>query len=115
VIAALIIGAFTAWHLGLRAGAVAAAVSFAALIAASLVPGMSLTVYLLLGAWVAALYFLGPRLGPKLASRARPPGKPGEMPPAPDWRTEASKWALRARAGARAIWASRDSNRRDRR
>lgn len=112
MIAALIIGAFTAWHLGLRAGAIAAAVSFAALVASTFVPGISLTVYVVLGAWVAGLYFLGPRLGPKLKPRAQAT-RPGEAPrPAPpDWRTEAGKWALRARA----LWASRNDNRRDRR
>jgi len=57
VLAALIIGAFTAWYLGLRAGVIAAAVSAVALLAAGIIPGMSLTVYLVLGGWVALLYF----------------------------------------------------------
>jgi hypothetical protein len=96
VLAALIIGAFTAWHLGVRAGVVAAAVSAAALVLAAFVPGATITVYVLLGAWVAMLYFLGPRL-----SGMRPTAKPGEA--RPDLRAEATKWAMRARSA----WQSR--------
>jgi hypothetical protein len=100
VIAALIIGAFTAWHLGLRAGAIAAAVSFAALLVAAFVPGATITVYLILGGWVAALYFLGPRLsGPRTTSAA---GKPAPSDQA-DLRAELNKWAGRARR----LWSAR--------
>ena len=100
MLAALIIGAFTAWHLGLRAGIVAAAVCAAALVLAAFVPGATITVYVLLGAWVAVLYFLGPRL-----SGMRPTAKPGE--PRPDLRAEATKWAMRARSA----WQSRKDSR----
>src|SRR5262245_12765996 len=47
MLAALIVGALTAWYLGLRAGVIAAAVTFAALVLAMFVPGLSLAVYAL--------------------------------------------------------------------
>ena len=59
---ALIVGALTAWYLGLRAGAIAAGVTFAALIVASFVPGLTIAVYALVLAWSGALYFLGPKI-----------------------------------------------------
>ena len=67
---ALIVGALTAWYLGLRAGIIAAVVTFGALLVATFVPipGVALTVYALVIAWCAALYFLGPKLGVKPAS-----------------------------------------------
>jgi hypothetical protein len=100
VIAALIIGVFTAWHLGLRAGAIAAAVSFAALLVAAFVPGATLTVYLVLGGWVAVLYFLGPRMsGPRTTSAPGQPNQSGQ----PDLRAELNKWAGRARR----LWSAR--------
>ena len=65
MIAALIVGALTAWYLGLRVGIIAAIATAIALVIAMVVPGMSLAVYALVIAWVAALYFLGPKLGAK--------------------------------------------------
>ena len=59
---ALIVGALTAWYLGLRVGVVVAVVTAAALLAATFVPGMTLTVYALVIAWAAALYFFGPKI-----------------------------------------------------
>jgi hypothetical protein len=59
---ALIVGALTAWYLGLRAGVIAAGVTFAALIVASFVPGLTIAVYALVLAWSGALYFLGPKI-----------------------------------------------------
>jgi hypothetical protein len=59
---ALIVGALTAWYLGLRAGLIAAGVTFGALILASFVPGLTIGVYALVLAWSAALYFLGPKI-----------------------------------------------------
>jgi hypothetical protein len=103
VLAALIIGAFTAWHLGLRAGIVAAAVSAAALVLAAFVPGATITVYVLLGAWVAVLYFLGPRMTGMRPTAS--PTKPGDA--RPDLRAEATKWAMRARSA----WQSRKAPR----
>lgn len=62
MLSALIVGALTAWYLGLRAGVIAAAVTLAALLVAGFVPGLSLAVYTLVLAWSAALYFLGPKI-----------------------------------------------------
>jgi hypothetical protein len=62
MIPALIVGALTAWYLGLRIGAVAAVVTFIALLAAMFVPGLRLAVYALVIAWCAALYFFGPKM-----------------------------------------------------
>jgi hypothetical protein len=59
---ALIVGALTAWYLGLRAGLIAAGVTFGALILASFVPGLTIGVYALVLAWSGALYFLGPKI-----------------------------------------------------
>ena len=59
---ALIVGALTAWYLGLRLGIIVAVVTFGALIVASFVPGMTITIYALVIAWTAALYFFGPKI-----------------------------------------------------
>lgn len=65
MIAALIVGALTAWYLGLRTGIFAAIATAIALVIAMVVPGMSLAVYALVIAWAAALYYFGPKLGKK--------------------------------------------------
>jgi hypothetical protein len=69
---ALIVGALTAWYLGLRAGIIAAAVTAAALLVAMFVPipGITLAIYALVIAWSAAVYFLGA----KITQRATGPG-----------------------------------------
>ena len=59
---ALIVGALTAWYLGLRTGIIVAIVVAVALFVAMVVPGLSLAVYALVVAWAGALYFLGPKL-----------------------------------------------------
>jgi hypothetical protein len=59
---ALIVGALTAWYLGLRIGAVVAVVTAVALLVAAFVPGMSITIYALVIAWCTALYFFGPKI-----------------------------------------------------
>jgi hypothetical protein len=61
---ALIVGALTAWYLGLRAGIIAAAVTAAALLVAVFVPipGITLAIYALVVAWCAAIYFLGAKI-----------------------------------------------------
>ncbi|HEY5945178.1 MAG TPA: hypothetical protein VIV40_06790 [Kofleriaceae bacterium] len=59
---ALIVGALTAWYLGLRVGAVVAVATAVALLVATFVPGMSVTIYALVIAWCAALYFFGPKI-----------------------------------------------------
>jgi len=62
MVAALIVGALTAWYLGLRTGIIAAVVTVAALLIANFVPGLSLAVYALVIAWSAAVYFLGAKI-----------------------------------------------------
>jgi hypothetical protein len=61
---ALIVGALTAWYLGLRAGIIAAAITAAALLVAMFVPipGITLAIYALVIAWSAAVYFLGAKI-----------------------------------------------------
>jgi len=65
MLSALVVGALTAWYLGLRAGVIAAGLTFAALIVAGFVPGLKLAVYALVIAYAAALYFLGAKLSKK--------------------------------------------------
>jgi len=69
---ALIVGALTAWYLGVRAGVIAASVTAAALLVAMFVPipGITLAIYALVVAWCAAVYFLGG----KITQRATTPG-----------------------------------------
>jgi hypothetical protein len=62
VIPAIIVGALTAWYLGLRLGIIVAVVTAAALLISAVIPGMSITVYALVIAWAAALYFFGPKI-----------------------------------------------------
>ena len=59
---AVIVGGLTAWYLGIRVGVIVAIVTAAALLVATFVPGMTLTVYALVIAWAAALYFFGPKI-----------------------------------------------------
>ncbi len=66
---ALIVGALTAWYLGLRAGIIAAAATFAALMLAMFVPGLNLAVYGVVLVWCAALYFLGPKMSKQAERR----------------------------------------------
>jgi len=62
VLPALIVGALTAWYLGLRTGIIVAIITAVAMLLATFIPGMSITVYALVLAWAAALYFFGPKL-----------------------------------------------------
>ena len=62
VIAAIVLGALTAWYLGVRLGVIVAAITFVAMLIAAFVPGMTITVYALVIAWAAALYFFGPKI-----------------------------------------------------
>lgn len=62
MLAALVVGALTAWYLGLQAGVIAAIITFVALLASAFIPGLTLAVYALVLAWSAALYFLGAKL-----------------------------------------------------
>lgn len=69
---ALIVGALTAWYLGLRAGIIAAVVTAVALLVAMFlpIPGITLAIYALVVAWSAAVYFLGA----KITQRTTTPG-----------------------------------------
>jgi len=59
---ALIVGALTAWYLGVRAGVIAAIVTAVAMLVATFIPGATLVVYALVIAWSAAVYFLGGKI-----------------------------------------------------
>ena len=67
---ALIVGALTAWYLGLRIGVITAIATAIALLIATFVPGMSITIYALVIAWCAALYFFGPKLSKAAGKKA---------------------------------------------
>ncbi len=62
MLAALVVGGLTAWYLGLNAGIIAAIATAVALIVGAVVPGLTLTVYVAVAGWCAALYFLGPKM-----------------------------------------------------
>ena len=66
---ALIVGALTAWYLGLKVGLIAAGISFVAIVVAGVVPGMTITVYALIIGYCALLWFFGA----KLTGKAAPP------------------------------------------
>jgi len=59
---ALIVGALSAWYLGIRVGVIVAVATAVALLIANFVPGMTMTIYALVVAWAAALYFFGPKI-----------------------------------------------------
>lgn len=69
MIPALIVGALTAWYLGLRAGVIVAGLSFAAILVGSFVPGMTLPAYGLIVAWCALMYFFGPKISQSTSSK----------------------------------------------
>ncbi len=62
MLAALVVGGLTAWYLGLNAGIIAAIATAVALILGAVVPGLTLTIYVAVAGWCAALYFLGPKM-----------------------------------------------------
>ena len=67
---ALIVGALTAWYLGLRAGIIVAVITAVALLVATFVrvPGITLAIYALVIAWSAAVYFLGAKITQRTTS-----------------------------------------------
>ena len=69
---ALIVGALTAWYLGLRTGIIVAVITAVALLIAMFVPipGITMAIYALIIAWSAAVYFLGA----KITQRTTAPG-----------------------------------------
>ena len=76
MIAAIVVGVWTALYLGVRAGVIAAAVTAAALFGAAIlpIPGVSIAVYILVVGWCAALYFVIPKL---VKPQGKAQGKPG--------------------------------------
>ena len=84
---ALIVGALTAWYLGLRAGIIAAAVTAAALLIAMFVPipGVTLAIYALVIAWSAAVYFLGSKITERTTKRGAPGWLDGVAGQATSW------------------------------
>lgn len=92
ILLALIVFAVTAWFVGLRAGGIAGGISFAALIAAQVVPGTALFVYGLHVVFIAGMVWVGPRL-----SRLRKPA------PKAGLAADLGRWYRRGRA----IWKSR--------
>jgi hypothetical protein len=100
MLVALIVGGLTAWYLGLRAGIIAAIAAAAALLVAAIVPipGITITVYALIVAWVAAVYFLGAKL-------TRDPNAAGAKAKSPTARA-AMGW-LDGVAGQATSWAKK--------
>jgi len=96
MLVALIVGGLTAWYLGLRAGIIAAIAAAAALFVAAIlpIPGVTITVYALIVAWVAAVYFLGARLtqNPN-AAKAKSPAARAAMGWLDGVAGQASSWA----------------------
>lgn len=72
MLAALIVGVWTALYLGTQAGVIAAAAVGLAMLAAAFIPGVSIAVYTLVIAWCATLYFIFPKL---LKTRGQPNAK----------------------------------------
>lgn len=72
MLAALIVGALTAWYLGMRAGVIVAIITVVAVVVADFIPipGVKLAIYALVIAWSAAVYFLGA----KITQRTTAPG-----------------------------------------
>jgi hypothetical protein len=71
ILAALVVGAVTAFYYGLRPGALAAGVTFGVFLAAAVVPALALWAYLAVGGGVATVLALGPRRAdPTHAARA---------------------------------------------
>jgi hypothetical protein len=90
VVAALIIGAVTAWYLGVRAGVFAAIISAALLVLALFVPPTALGIYIVLGAYCVGLYLFGTKLpGLKGLKNKKDLGL--------GWKGEAAKWYGRAK------------------
>ena len=92
---ALIVGGLTAWYLGLRAGIIAAIATAAALVIAAIVPipGITITIYALIVAWSAAVYFLGAKLTNPNAAKAKSPTGRAAMSWLDGMAGQATSWA----------------------
>ena len=87
LILALVVGAVTAYYLGIRNGVIAAGVSAAGVLIAMFVPGTALPVYAGIVLWVGGLYFWKTKL-PSL-------GQP-KQPQKQGWERELDRWKQRA-------------------
>lgn len=85
----LIVGALTAWFLGLRLGIVAAIATGVAMLVALFVPGMALTVYVLAGLWCVGLWFFGKKISSLTGQKGV---ATGPLATASSWANTASSW-----------------------
>ncbi|HTR56407.1 MAG TPA: hypothetical protein VMJ10_37290 [Kofleriaceae bacterium] len=85
MVPALIVGALTAWYLGLRLGIIIAVATAVALLVANFVPGMTITVYALVIAWAAAMYFFGPKIAKASGKTPMFSGVTGAVGQASSW------------------------------
>jgi len=89
IVLALVVGAVTAWYLGVRIGVYAAIGSAVALLLAMFVPGASLPVYAVIGLWLAGLWLFKTKLAaliaPKQPDRNKKKG----------WEREFDRWKQR--------------------
>ena len=93
MLAAIIVGALTAWYLGLRLGLLIGALTAAALIVALVVPGLSLTVYVLVLGWSALLYFFGPKISQATGQKGVVGGTVGRVGAGA---SQAKSWVVKA-------------------
>ena len=96
MIAAVVVGALTAWFLGLRLGIIAAVATFAAMLVAMVVPGMTMTVYALAVVWCAGLYFFGKKIS---AFTGQKGVATGPLATASSWANSASSWVKKQLGG----------------
>jgi hypothetical protein len=85
MIPAVIVGALTAWYLGLRMGIIVAVATAVALLLAAVIPGMTITVYALVIAWAAAMYFFGPKIAKASGKTSMLGGLGGTIGQASSW------------------------------
>lgn len=93
---ALVTFAVTAWFLGLRVGGYAGGVSFASLVAAQIIPGTALVIYIAHVLWIGGVVYAGP----KFARAGRRAGDGQAL-------AQARKWWMRARSLGETWWRSR--------
>lgn len=93
IVLALVVGAVTAWYLGVRIGVAAAIVSAVALLVSMFVPGTALPVYVLLAMWLGGLWLVKSKLPGFLNPQAQKKG----------WEGELDRWKRRAQM----LWKTR--------
>lgn len=89
MIAAIVVGALTAWFLGLRIGIIAGVATAVAMLVAMVVPGMTMTVYALVVIWCAGLYFFGKKISSFTGQKGV---ATGPLATASGWANSASSW-----------------------